>query len=224
MSIFNKFKKQKTASKAELAEILSPKEILSDTDAFGYDFLAYGLMLSNSFYCKETAMESIRGHSDSKSEMAQALVTVAHTNNSLADLNVAKEYLYILHSIGILHDFNAEKNTTYTINELVAQYLPKADLPAMYKKVIHREYPEENSEYIHNFLDDDMQVLYTKLGELVKRMDEKYELEVCVSTVVQLLQELYQKHQFPESEQISFIQECSDAIALSFQPINLGNK
>lgn len=219
MGILNKFKKRKTES----TEVPMSKEVLSDTDAFGYDFLAYGLMLASSFQCKETAMERLRDYSDSKSEMAQGLVTIAHTNNSLADINIAKKYLYILHSIGILHVFNMENGTTYTINELVAQYLPKADLPTMYKKVTHHEYQVENSECIKNFLDNDMHVLYDKLEELIKRMDEKYDPETCVSTVVQLLQELYQKHQFPESEQISFIRKSEDAILLSFKPIDLRN-
>lgn len=230
MSIFTKFKKQKTASKAELIKVARPKEVLSDTDAFGYDFLAYGLMLSNSFQCKEQAYRrldlcaSSTATSPNINDLKQAMVTVANSSNSLGDLSIIKAYFYALESIAYLRIFNCNHGTSYMPNELLSQFLPKADLPVMYKKVNYSEYNEEEKLYTEKFLTDDVWTLYDKLEELIRKMDEKYDPEVCISTVEKILQDLYQKYQFPENEQLSFLRENEDAILFSFKPIEIDGK
>lgn len=221
MNIFNRFKKKPCSP---------PKESnLSTPDKFGYDFLAYGLMLASSFKNKEHSYQRLdlctgsTTASSNLNDLKQAMVTIANSSNSLEDLNIMKAYFYALKSIALLRIFNCDQGTSYTPTVLLLQFLPKADLPAMYKKVNFSEYDEEKKLYTERFLKDDVCTLYDNLEKLINQMDEKYDPEVCLSTVEKIFQDLYQKHQFPESEQISFIRESEDAILLSFKPIDLRN-
>ena len=218
INIFNKSKKKPCSS--------PEKSGLSTLDGFGYDFLAYGLMLSRSFQYKENAYQRLDLCASSTTtnsninKLKQEMITLSNSSNSLEDINIMKAYLYALESLAYLRAYNYDQDTSYTPNELLSQFLPKADIPTMYKKVNFSEYDEEGKLYAEKFLKDEVWTLYDKLEALTRQMDEKYDPEVCISTVEKIFQDLYQKHQFPESEQISFIRKSEDAILYSFKPVD----
>lgn len=220
-NIFNKLKK-KPCSPPKKSDL---KSGLSTLDGFGYDFLAYGLMLSRNFQGKENAYQQLDLCANSATananinDLKQAMITMSNSANSLTDINIMKAYLYALESLAYLRAYNYDQDTSYTPNELLSQFLPKADIPTMYKEVTFSEYDEEKKLYTEKFLKDEVWTLYDKLEALTRQMDEKYDPEVCISTVEKILQDLYQKYHFSESEQISFIRESTNAILYSFKPI-----